>query len=783
MRRLHGSWTTVLAQLGFHRFSKKKKRPRAYGRQSRLEPLEDRRLLDVDDWRANIDVAPSSFGIGHFTLESLDWSGKAQGGQVKASGYALGIDAGAVDADEGGFQPGEFWSFRFDAPGRLMGIHFDNFSVEDADKALLHLGDDEPIVIHAEQVRAGFWMPGRLLEFEAGQTLRLVAAGPSAADLEKAEQAYKERIATLPDDKTAPTWEATSRWKVAGLNVIGLTESTRGGFINFANTEPAEPTTTLGSSAAIVERGRPTMRPPLSSSDDEGTTLASGAGDEPDVDLQIFDVNPTDKSQFRFTYEIVGALSVESFNIRVYRSSDGITPQGAALGVYHVTDVDPDPYTAYLDVALGDDVQEDYYLLAVIEDAGDDTGNNTEVFFGGAFCDETTGIVYYHATMSSGVDKIRIPSDNPLQIQREQGGSYQPIYTHPTAFSSVHIRTHGGADTIDIATDHDMTLWAFGGDGSDTIFSGVGDDFLSGGVGINTIYGDDGDDIIYGGDSISYGYGYGYGSDYLYGEDGFDWLYGKAGPDWIDGGAGSDYIEGGNESNSGTYSYGYGDYLIGGAGNDTISGGDGGDLLFGYGGDDFLDGGAGADTLDGGDDADYILGGDGNDLAYGRAGADTIFGGDGVDNFWGGTEGDVLYGEAGNDILRGEAGNDRLDGGIGNDGLSGGDGHDQLDGGEGTDTINAGTGRDTKTNGENETDPTDPNEAPVIEWIRSPHHELFPNTVGNFEVVGERDIELQVQAMDPEGGTLTYQWITQSGPAFALQEPPLGDGRFRLKAG
>jgi RHS repeat-associated protein len=780
MQRSHGSWTTVLAQLGFRRPAKKRKRSGVHGRQPRLEPLEERRLLAVDDWRTSVDVAPESFGIGHFILESVDWSGKAEGGQVMATGYALGVASGSTDADSAGFQPGEFWSFRFDTPGQLVGIHFDSFGVEDADKALLYIGDEGPIEITAESVRAGFWHADRPLTFEAGQMLRLVAADPSAADLEKAEQAYEERIAALPNKKGAAAWTATRRWKVAGLNIIGLNESTRGGFVDFANKEPAQPTTTVGSSAALTERGRPPVRPSLDESDD-GATIASGAVDEPDVDLTGFGVNLADASQFRFAYTIYGELEVESFNIRVYRSSDGVSPNGAAVGVYHVTLVDADSYTAYLDVDLGNDVQEDYYLIAVTEDTA--LADDMVVFAGGTFKDDTTGIVYHHAAMANNADSILISEAAPRTIQRYQGGSYQAIYSQQTDFTSVRIFTHGGNDTINIATTHPLTLWGFGGDGSDSIYSGEGDDFLSGGQGINTIYGDKGNDIAYGGDYMAWqGAGYGYGSDYLYGEDGNDWLYGQGGPDRIDGGADSDYIEGGNELNSGSYSYGYGDYLIGGAGNDTLYGGDGGDLLYGYGGDDFLDGGLGADTLDGADGEDYMLGGSGNDVGYGRAGADTIFGGDGVDSFWGGTEGDVLYGEAGNDVLRGEGGNDRLEGGASNDFLYAGDGHDQIDGGDGTDTINAGNGRDSIFNpaGDTVTDP-DENQPPVIEWMGSPQLELYPNPAGIFEVVGGTTFEIQVKASDPEGGLLEYEWITLSGPEF--DATPLGNGRFRLTAG
>src|SRR5690606_25116506 len=112
-------------------------------------------------------------------------------------------------------------------------------------------------------------------------------------------------------------------------------------------------------------------------------------------------------------------------------------------------------------------------------------------------------------------DWIRIDTSSGHKIQRYQSGSYQTIYTHPTDFTTVHVRTHDGDDMVVMNTSFDMTLWAFAGKGYDNIYGGVGDDFLSGGydafqlgtAGINTIYGGDGEDIINGGDDAIIGYG------------------------------------------------------------------------------------------------------------------------------------------------------------------------------------------------------------------------------------------------------------------------------------
>jgi hypothetical protein len=394
-------------------------------------------MLAMDEWRANVEVAPLTFTAGQFTLTSTDWSGKAEGGRVMASGYALGVDSKGDDKEAGGFQPGEFWSFRFDSPGRLMGIHFDGFSIEDADKALLYIGDAEPIVVDPERVQVGFWRPDRLLEFNVGQTLRLVAAEPSADDLQRAENAYMQRLANLAVNAAAaePDWNASSQWRVSGLNVIGLTDQTRGGYINFANVEPKAQ---AGVSAAILpERNRPAPRPANFSSGDTSTQIGISASLDPDAVLQDFKVYDKDASQFKITYQVNnGSLPVSSFNIRLYPSANGTTPNGAALAAYNITNVSPGTRDVIVDVVLGNDVQENYYLLARIEDAADvPTTNNTKEFFGGAFRDDTTGIAYYHAAKSLTSDWIRITAANPRDIERYQNGKYESIYQHPNHFT------------------------------------------------------------------------------------------------------------------------------------------------------------------------------------------------------------------------------------------------------------------------------------------------------------------------------------------------------------
>ncbi len=131
--------------------------------------------------------------------------------------------------------------------------------------------------------------------------------------------------------------------------------------------------------------------------------------------------------------------------------------------------------------------------------------------------------------------------------------------------------------------------------------------------------------------------------------------------------------------------------LYGGGGNDFLYGGNGNDVLLGGTGNDSLFGGAGNDTLNGGEGDDSLSGGDGNDILRGSEGADSLQGNSGSDD---------IAGEAGNDTASGGLGGDFIDGGNGNDSLDGGDGNDQLFGEDGADTLKGGSGDDTLAGGD-----------------------------------------------------------------------------------
>ena len=638
MRRLVSSWTNVLTRLGFKRLFKSKKIAALQQRSCRIESLELRQLLTATPTfqpisqpvENVIQVAPQSFNAGNFTLTSTDWSGKGSGGVI-TSGPALGVYTGSNEGVGGGFQPGEYWSFHFDTPGRLMGIQFDGFTIEDADKALLYIGNAEPITINAQHMSGGYWRAPQLLEFDAGETIRLVADEPSETDLELAAAKLQE----LPQSFASPVaaLQPTSQWKVRGLNIIGLSDATVGGYINFAAVEQSD---SIEASPLIDSGGEVSLSVDSTQQEFGEQPQLSSMNlnfSDADVALNEFMVDPENPNNFLFNYSILqGPIPNSEFQIQIYRSSDGVSIEGDPLSTYTVHDeADQGTRSVLFGVDLGPDVQQDYYLVATIAGTDQDTSNNFQVFAGGAFYDATADTVYYHAAASDVADLIKIQSSGGVpQIQRYQNGAYETIYTHPSAYTHIHLRTYGGDDTVEMQSDLNVPLWAFGGAGNDNIYAGAGNDFLSGGSGINTICGRDGDDTIYGGDDTGAAEGgYGYGGDFLFGNNGNDQLYGGGGPDWIDGGAGNDLIHGGDEYElPGTdyFASGYGDYLLGGTGNDTIYGGAGNDYLFGGAGDNLLDGGSGDDYL-------LFSGESGNNIFVGGAGNDTLQGGAGTSTF------------------------------------------------------------------------------------------------------------------------------------------------------
>ena len=687
MHRLPGSWTSTLTRLGFKR--KKRATKQLYGRRLSIETLEPRKLLTASSFEGfvgpilDIETAPISYKVGEFVLTSADWTGKETLSDLKRDQHGLGVDSGLPGTEAGKFDPGESWSFRFDQPGMLLGIQFDEFSIDDADRALLIIGDGEPIAIEASRVVDGFWRPSKLLSFEAGQTLRIEALTPTAGDLDAATAArLAKRLAEAEETEGSETQgeEAekveepappSSTWRVLGLRVLGEDDRTLGGYIDLAGPQfPDIP-------------GFPPHKNDSAAEDSSGEFVASGAFLSAHVDITNFHVVSHGLSELRVSYEVQNADLDDEFTIKIHRSANGTTPVGDPLLTYVVEDDDNQWVVGhrYVDIIVDfQDVYEDYYLLAVAIDGNEDEFDKKE-FSGGLFLNEHDYALHLHGAFNSTNDNFAAWSYGATI----DGNSYgyinwqsQSIYQGYGELPNLHVRTHGGNDTIHL-DDHDQLgtrLFAWGGAGNDTITGSHGNDLIYGGSGYNNLYGGPGDDALFGGEDIDSIYGQdgndtiegggpalGYGQgDYLLGGDGDDEIQGSGWADWIDGGAGHDSIQAGNEEPQGAsapwdsygyggggyFDYGGGDYILGGIGDDIIDAG--------Y-GNDFVSAGIGHDYVDGGLDDDYLIGGPADDH-YSGMDHDRLFGNDGDDEIHGGAGNDYLSGGEGEDTVHGCSGDD-----------------------------------------------------------------------------------------------------------------------------
>ena len=197
-----------------------------------------------------------------------------------------------------------------------------------------------------------------------------------------------------------------------------------------------------------------------------------------------------------------------------------------------------------------------------------------------------------------------------------------------------------GDGALDLSNEQDLNAknvingGLFGGDGNDTLISGVGPDFLDGGSGSDTVSYEDSDGAVTVDLAATRTHGTAIGGDASIPEvqltiiedpnddSDFDHL-----SDAIEILVGIENVIGSAENDSIT-----GDSL-----SNMLNGGGGNDTLEGAAGNDWLDGGAGADLLTGGEDADTFVFGDGDTVTDFEDGSDLIniddFGHITTDNF------------------------------------------------------------------------------------------------------------------------------------------------------
>lgn len=157
------------------------------------------------------------------------------------------------------------------------------------------------------------------------------------------------------------------------------------------------------------------------------------------------------------------------FDVAIYASPDGVTPE--TLLMTHRLDPDVLPQYFIPDAShsvsfpadFGGDIQEDYYVMAVLDAADEyvdlNEDDNAAAFASGVFLDAPSQIVHAHGNDQS--DAVSISQDaSALTV----GAFSFPFATYN--IDAVHIRTHAGDDTMTAGSQVTKTRWQFGGAGN-----------------------------------------------------------------------------------------------------------------------------------------------------------------------------------------------------------------------------------------------------------------------------------------------------------------------------
>ena len=317
----------------------------------------------------------------------------------------------------------------------------------------------------------------------------------------------------------------------------------------------------------------------------------------------------SDGEDWSLSYEIADE-NVGAFNVGIDATENGSTTRLQTFRISNSNDLAVGTHAITVAPDFND-LNVDYALVAKW-DADDEViesneSDNTSGFDEGVFLSEDD-VVYVHGSDDDDSINLFTSGSTLYVIANGQSNSF-----NASTVGVVRIRVHDGNDGVVASAVGTISMWAFGGDGNDSLSGGDGDDWLHGNDGDDWAYGGYGDDSLDGGS----------GDDELDGDEGDDAFYGGAGNDTIIGGAGSDDLDGGDGDDVMIGGSGS-DTLIGGAGNDDLTGDAGNDSIYGDAGADWLQGGDGDDFLDGGDDSDLISGDSGNDAVYGGSAADFI---------------------------------------------------------------------------------------------------------------------------------------------------------------
>ena len=159
-------------------------------------------------------------------------------------------------------------------------------------------------------------------------------------------------------------------------------------------------------------------------------------------------------------YSITGGPA--TFGLEFFRSADGVTTEGAAIQTETIVGANGGPHSTLPLTPNYSESQDDYYLIArVVPGDGDSSSIHTKAFFGGVFLMD--GIVHVQGTNSA--NQISVVAPSTLDVN---DGVHPLTSLASASITGVHIRSHGGSDSLTLGNGVTQDVWAFGGSGDDT---------------------------------------------------------------------------------------------------------------------------------------------------------------------------------------------------------------------------------------------------------------------------------------------------------------------------
>ncbi|MCY2968767.1 MAG: M36 family metallopeptidase [Planctomycetota bacterium] len=389
---------------------------------------------------------------------------------------------------------------------------------------------------------------------------------------------------------------------------------TSGGALSFLAAPDFERPTDLNQNNIYLVRVRASDGLGRSATQDLAVTVTNVA----ESDIRVLSAKTDGSVTLTVNYEIANAISAP-FTLGIFQSADDLP--GGDVSLYSLAlsasaDLSVGTHTKTLTIGTTTglvklpgagltDPTDDYFLLAVADPAN--------VLFEDGFNDNNTAVVTGAYHLSSGLLMVQGTAGSDIFTASDPSNfvfnAAVLAYTSGTV-TGLRIRTHAGADTVNIS--------AF--DKATSVFGGAGNDSLTGGTNADSLFGGGDDDVLTGNG----------GSDILAGEAGNDQMIGGAGNDTYlfaaDTALGSDVLD---ETGGGTDTLDFSSTLGQAVSVDlgqsaaqivnaylTLTLGSATTL-------EYLIGGVQGDTLKGNSLANSITGGPGNDQLAGGTGNDS----------------------------------------------------------------------------------------------------------------------------------------------------------------